>query len=466
MSEAKDKLAKVKQDLSSVSPTMCIAKWKQVTLHLHNGRTHSCHHPYPHAVSAKELQNNPSALHNTSEKKDARKEMLKGKRPKECQYCWNVEDLELYSKGEIFSDRITKSSEHWALHHLDEIRKIDHKQNVNPSYVEVSFSNLCNFKCSYCSPVYSSKWQEEIETHGPYNTSSKLNDLEYFKSVGEMPLSNKLPNPYVEAFWKWWPDLINNLEVFRITGGEPLLNDNTFKVLDYLAEHPQPNLKFGVNTNGNAPQKLMDSFINKVRHLVAEKKIDAFTAFISLDGYGPYAEYGRHGLNYETWVANVNKILSEIPSSNIVIMCTTNIFSVPEFRKFVEMAYDLKAKYSRRRINVDINILRFPHHQNLTILTENLKSAFDDSLAFMKANKAKIGDQLEDPGFSVHEINSLERLIEYVKNGPHPNEKITLPFARADFYRFVAEHDRRRGTNFLETFPQLQSFYEICKMLS
>jgi MoaA/NifB/PqqE/SkfB family radical SAM enzyme len=466
MSEVKDKLSKVKQDLASISPTMCIAKWKQVTLHLHNGRTHSCHHPYPHGISAKEIQSNPSALHNTSEKKEARKEMLKGKRPKECQYCWNVEDLELFSKGEIFSDRITKSSEHWAHHHLDDIRKLDHKQNVNPSYVEVSFSNLCNFKCSYCSPVYSSKWQEEIETHGPYNTSNKLNNLDYFKRIGEMPLSNKLPNPYVEAFWKWWPDLINSLEVFRITGGEPLLNDNTFKVLDYLAEHPQPNLKLGVNTNGNAPQKLMDSFIEKVRHLVAEKKISAFTAFISLDGYGPYAEYGRHGLNYETWVTNVNKILSEIPGSNIVIMCTTNIFSVPEFKKFVEMTYDLKAKYSRRRINVDINILRFPHHQNLTILTESFKTSFDDTLAYMKANEAKTGAEIEAPGFSVHEINSLERLIEYVKNGPHPKEKIALTYARADFYKFVTEHDRRRGTKFLETFPQLQSFYDICKMLS
>lgn len=34
---------------------------------------------------------------------------------------------------------------------------------------------------------------------------------------------------------------------------------------------------------------------------------------------------------------------------------------------------------------------------------------------------------------------------------------------RADFYRFFSEHDRRRGTDFLRTFPQMKEFWNECK---
>lgn len=452
----------IKERLNNVSPSFCIAKWKQVTLHLHNGRTHSCHHPYPHAVPLAELRLDPSALHNTDFKKEQRRLMLEGIRPKECQYCWNVEDLQGYQKNEFFSDRITKSSESWALPSLEEIKNTSPAININPSYLEVSFSNLCNFKCSYCSPVYSSKWQEEIETHGPYLTSAKLNNLEDLKKSGEMPLSNKEPNPYVESFWKWWPDLVNDLKVFRITGGEPLLNDNTYKILDYLNVNPQPGLSLAVNTNGSAPEKLMNSFIEKSSRLIQEKKIESLQIYTSLDGYGPYAEYARYGLNYETWYANTTKMLNKIPAVKVSVMCTTNIFSVPEFKKFIEMISGLKNFYPKSRITLDTNILRFPHHQNLSILTDDLKTCFDSSLEFMKNNGVEYDETNPMPGFYSFEINRLERLIEYVKSGPNAKEKISINHARLDFYTFVNEHDRRRGTNFLKTFPILSDFYKTC----
>ena len=54
----------------------------------------------------------------------------------------------------------------------------DWREDYNPKYVEVSFSNTCNFKCSYCGPQYSSKWVEEINQFGPYKTSTRFNDIE------------------------------------------------------------------------------------------------------------------------------------------------------------------------------------------------------------------------------------------------------------------------------------------------
>ena len=148
-----DELQKVKKfakELDAISPSMCFAKWKQVTLHLQTGHTHSCHHPKTHKIPLEELKDNPSALHNTNFKKQQRKLMLNGKRPAECDYCWKVEDA-LDQKRDVLSDRYTKSYEPWAQDFKQEIiSKKNWDDNVNPSYLEVSFSNVCNFKCSYC----------------------------------------------------------------------------------------------------------------------------------------------------------------------------------------------------------------------------------------------------------------------------------------------------------------------------
>ena len=40
-------------------------------------------------------------------------------------------------------------------------------------------------------------------------------------------------NPYVDAFWRWWPDLYKDLHTFRITGGEPLMSQDTWKVFRF-----------------------------------------------------------------------------------------------------------------------------------------------------------------------------------------------------------------------------------------
>ena len=93
-----------KDKLDNTGCGMCLAKWTQTTIYLHNGHTHSCHHPRTHKIPLTELNKNPTALHNTKYKKLQRKTMLKGGRPEECDYCWNVED-----NSEEFSDRIYKS---------------------------------------------------------------------------------------------------------------------------------------------------------------------------------------------------------------------------------------------------------------------------------------------------------------------------------------------------------------------
>lgn len=454
--EFKKHYQKTKEILDSISPTFCAAKWKQVTMHLHNGHTHSCHHPRTHVIPLKEIKKNPTALHNTEYKKQQRKMMLEGTRPAECDYCWRVED----NVKHIISDRIYKSSEKdWAFPFIDDIVSKPWDDDVNPTYVEVNFSNVCNFKCSYCSPQFSSKWMEEINKFGAYPTSNKFNSLSAFIQQESMPIPHRDENHYIEAFWKWWPELYKDLQYFRITGGEPLLSKDTFDILDYIIENPNPNLTLIVNTNLNPPADVLNKFLEKIKIIVNEKKVKKFKIFTSCEAHGKQAEYIRYGLNYDKLIENINKVFSEVPIE-ITIMCTYNILSIFSYKDFLVDILAIKKKYKnytdlRPALIVDIPYLRYPEHQSMFIGEDSMVVHFEETLNFMKQNM--------DPfkGFMEYEIDKFKRLYELFVRRQMQNDR--LKTLRQDFVKFVDEHDLRRGTNFRKTFPQLNNFYNKIK---
>lgn len=466
-----------KQKLDEISPSFCLAKWLQVTLHLQNGRTHSCHHPSTHHIPIEEIEISPDALHNTKFKHGVQKQMIEGGRPDECQYCWNVEDL----PGDHMSDRVMKSADSgWAgADRIDDVVESHNAgKSINPSYVEVSFSNVCNFKCSYCSPVHSSRWVNEIETHGAYDLGNReYNGLEWFKESQSMPIHHKEHNPYVEAFWEWWPDLVKDLKVFRITGGEPLLDKNTFKVMDFLNESPNPEMEFSINSNLCVPNDKIDSYIEKMKLLINSNKIRRHVMYTSVDGHGKQAEYGRNGLDYVTWIYNVDKILTELPTVKMTIMCTTNIFSITSMDKLLKDVYNLKIKHRNKDrdvpLTIDMSILRWPAHQCAAILPEKYADLLLPALEFMEQHselreKDEPWEGFFAPSelFFAYEVEKLKRFIEFLRQPPNKNEGVSVNKSMEEFYLFVNEHDRRRGTNFLETFPELEEFYRDCEVLA
>ena len=457
------------EKVNAVSPSYCVAKWKQVTFYLQNGHTHSCHHPSTHLVPLEELKTNPTALHNTNFKKQQRKMMLEGQRPPECDYCWRAED-----SGNKYSDRIYKSADtSWAQPYIEECAKTPWDSDVDPSYVEVSFSNVCNFKCSYCSPNISSQWMEEIERYGAYPTSHKFNNLQWFKNNGQMPIPAREENPYVDAFWAWWPKMYRELKQFRITGGEPLLTKNLFKVLDYIIENPNPELVFSVNTNLNAPGDLMDLFIQKIQEIQNKNCIKRLHIFTSAEAHGEQSEYIRFGMRYDIWLMNIERLIQTVPNVNITIMSTYNLLSVGTYKKFLEDVLNIRRKYRefaiknfRTPLAIDIPYLRYPDHQAAFIMPADLLHFVEEQIEFMEANEERghIDWKESWKGFHDFEIYKLKRIYNVIKaelENPGPG----MTTKRKDFVAFVDEHDRRRGTDFLKTFPELADMYHAWKAL-
>jgi len=454
-------LQELKNELDTVGCGFCLAKWTQVTMHLHNGTTHSCHHPTVHKVPLDEIANNPTALHNTIYKKSIRKEMLENKKPSECNYCWNIE-----KSSDSFSDRVFKSSESWSLPFFNEVKKLDYDTNFNPKYVEVNFSNTCNFKCSYCGPMFSSKWMEEIDTHGSYPLSYEYNDLNWIKETNHMPYKHSEENPYVESFWKWWPNLYNDLHTFRITGGEPLLSKDTWKILDFLetTETPNRNLNISINTNLGSPKSLIEKFVISVKKIIEENRVNEFIIFTSCESFGEQAEYIRNGLNFELFFENIEYILKELPTVTINVMATFNALSVFKYDMLIDRIFELKRKYQNNKrywispIQLDTSYLRFPSHLSIKILDEEHKKLIYDAAVKMLYYGSREFTH-EEYGFSNTEIQKVKRTYDYAIS----NDNFDVEKNRKDFVKFVDEHDKRRGTNFLKTFPELEKLYTNVK---
>jgi organic radical activating enzyme len=438
----------------TLGPALCLAKWKQVSLHLPTGLNNSCYHPPLHKIPIEEIGKNPGALHNTPHKKAQRALMLNGVRPSECQYCWNMEDL-----GEM-SDRHYRSGEPWAAVDLEKIKNsTGEEDDVIPSYVEVNFNHACNLKCSYCSPQFSSSWQDEVERHGAYPTSRPHNAPEHF-SGDRRPIPNRTANPYVDAFWEWWPTLYPKLKHFRMTGGEPLMDKNTYKVFDYVLAMPKPDLHLNVTSNFSVEQQLFEKYIGYVKQL-CNTNIEHFMQYVSLDtGNFVQAEYIRHGLDSTRLIDNVLRYLDEVPARNsLTFIVTMNNLSVTGLQSLMEWILQLRKTFSKtyQRVWFDTPVLRTPDWQSLQILPESYAYQLEKVADFMAANLEKESDPFH--GFKDYEVQRLRRDIAWMREGQKNDNKQH----RADFYQFFNEHDRRRGTNFLTSFPEMQSWWEQCK---
>ncbi len=441
---------------AKLGKSMCLAKWKQVSLHLPTGLNNSCYHPPLHPIDADALKNNPGALHNTEHKKQQRKIMLKQERPQECSYCWAMED-----NGKL-SDRHYRSGEPWAAKDFESIMASTGDEDVIPSYVEVNFNHACNLKCSYCSPQFSSSWQQEMDQFGAYPTSNPHNDPSHF--VGRnRPIPVREHNPYVEAFWQWWPTLYPELEHFRMTGGEPMLDKNTYRVFDYVLSNPSPKLHLNVTSNFSVDEKSWNRYLDYVKQLCKGEKIEHFMQYVSLDAWGNQAEYIRHGLDFSLLWDRVNQFLTEIPGRNsVTFIITMNNLSITSLGSLMAGILGLRHIYSTtyQRVWFDTPVLRTPTWQSLQLLPESYADRLEQLWTWMMKNL----ETAEDPfhGFKDYELARLDRDIAWMRDG----QKLDSAYVnknKADFYRFFSEHDRRRGTDFSKTFPEMIAWWKECE---
>jgi hypothetical protein len=173
--------------------------------------------------------------------------MQLGNRPKGCEYCWKIEDM----GRDAVSDRVYKSKI-YPIEALDEAYRTPHQADVNLRTLEIAFDRTCQFACSYCNPAFSTTWVNDIKRNGPYErlVSDGRNHFTHDHSSSQLYRFGET-NPYVEAFFAWWEtDLHKTLQELRITGGEPLMSGDTWKLIEWFKENKgRSQTRLAINSN-------------------------------------------------------------------------------------------------------------------------------------------------------------------------------------------------------------------------
>ena len=425
-----------KRILDPISPTFCAAKWLNATILLGAGKTKSCHHPPDHTIPVQEVQFDHKALHNTKHKMEQRKKMLDGERPDECSYCWRVED-----SGAI-ADRVFYTS-FYEDDSIKECGDAPFDTVVNPEVLEIAFDRICNFACSYCNPMFSTKWGNDIKRNGAYdglltpNTRSFTNDGKWAEPYGKLNENN----PYVEAFWKWWPELSRTLKQLRITGGEPTMSPHFWKLVDMIkTDGIDDDMQFSVNSNLGIKDEVLDDLIS------FSNSIKRFLLFTSCESHGAQAEYIRDGLNYEDWKNNLWKVSEEANLEMLTCMMAVNGLCLDSITDFWDDLLELKRAYGWRYPFLSVNMVHYPSMMSPLVLPRNILDSYVDNIKQWLAKNE--GDKiLRDT-----EEYNIKKLISYLEHGKEEQVDNNRENHEHDFYHFYRQYDQRRNKSFVDTF--------------
>ena len=191
-----------------------------------------------------------------------------------------------------------------------------------------------------------------------------------------------------------------------------------------------------------------------------------------MDTWGPKAEYLRTGLDCDLWEKNQDIYVRGV-KSHITHMVTFNILSVTSFKEYLKKVLEWRELYEDiipnnlgsdelvRKIRFDTPYLKEPLQYDMHLLPkEEFLPYFDDILKFIDDNVVE-DDRTK---FSRLEYERFRRVRDYFASTQYDAERIRR--GRIDFYKWFKEYDKRRDVSFLDTFPEMENFWNLCKNLA
>jgi organic radical activating enzyme len=349
---------------------------------------------------------------NNTPMKDVRKNMLSDKPCGECKRCYEDE------KNGLFSMR-NSSNKHFG-HHIKDVYKTQ-EDGTHPEfkirYWDVRFSNICNFKCRYCGPNFSSNWWEDKAAlygadkigHNKFLHAGKNKDDIWEQMVPHLP--------YIEQIY--------------FAGGEPLLMEEHYRLLKWLVENGRTNVRLVYNTN------FSELTFKKQNVLDWWKLFDSVSVGASLDAMTLRAEYMRKGTVWPDIEANRKQMMLICPNVDFYISATVNIFNALHITDF-HRDWALRGLIKAQDFNV--NILHGPDYYRCDVLPQKYK---DQAIA-------KIEDTIKwlaDKDHLTRATNGYKGLINFLnaKDNSHLLSK---------FFEVTNQLDTLRGEKFSDVFPE------------
>jgi sulfatase maturation enzyme AslB (radical SAM superfamily) len=280
---------------------------------------------------------------------------------------------------------------------------------------------LCNLKCRSCGHIYSSQWyQDQAKIAGP-----------------QWKLQNSVLNYAGRDEHDMWSQLSTHLdyvEQIYFAGGEPLMMEEHYNILDELERRGRFDVRLIYNTNFTHT-KLKNRTVFDYW-----KRFKSVAVGASLDAMGPRAEYIRRGTDWDTVERNREQMLEICPRVDFYISPTLSIMNalhLPEFhRSWVERGY-IKPQ------DLNVNILQDPAHFRIDIAPikykQRIRQAYAEHLEWLRPldplNRATVG---------------FESAINFMMTTDNTH-------LIDSFWRKTYDLDSIRNENILDVIPELEA---------
>jgi MoaA/NifB/PqqE/SkfB family radical SAM enzyme len=399
--------------LLTESKTFCMYPW----IHLHAWPTGQAF-PCCMSESSGQIGNcrtqSLSDIWNGPPQRQLRINMLNEVSSKACKRCYEQEE------SGFFSGRLSANKHHGHL-----IKRINSTQSdgtVNDfklTYWDIRFSNLCNLRCRSCGHIFSSQW---------YQDQSRLAGIEWKKQ-------NKVLNYAGKTELDMWEQLephLDYVEQIYFAGGEPLLMEEHYRILDELDRRGLYHVRLIYNTNF--------THIDLKGRSVFEywRKFDSVAVGASLDAAGARAEYIRKGTVWSTVEQNRREMLKVCPEVDFYISPTLSIMNalhLPDFHR------DWVAQGLIQPQDLNVNILQDPPHYRIDIAPyvykKKIQEKFEQHLEWLRPQ-----DQLQ------RATVGFESAIKFLNATDNSHLYKT-------FWNKTAELDRIRNERLLDAIPEL-----------
>ncbi len=362
-----------------------------------------------------------------------------------CDACWKLErNTNLPTDNRL-------SNNQWADHVIDEVMKNTNENGViskqSPAWLDVAFSNKCNFSCIGCDANNSSaitKYQSAYELRD----GNREYVIEPYTEADHL-----LSNVNVEELINYIIEHKDTIEHIHFQGGEPFVMPEVYQMLDKLIEHglyKEGGINLWFHTNGSVrTYKGVDIFEKYL-----SKWEDRFWITMSHDGYGLRGEYIRYGYKDKKWLETYTRLLEY--GCTLTIQHSINIFNILHQYECLEWYIDncLPLLYSPYAFRIALNPwneLECYQYANIKLIPELYEKAvivIDKCIA-----------RTNELGMK----NYAERLVSYKVEFETSNVRDITDKDKENFILSVNEFDKLRGTNFHETFPELKPYWDYCK---
>jgi len=349
------------QYLLKESKTFCMYPW----IHLHaypTGEVHPCcHAEWKQPPLGNSKIDSLEQIWNSPAQQQLRLDMLSETTNPACQRCYEQE------QAGFFSGRKSANKHHG--HNINRVAQTQDDGTVElfqMTYWDIRFSNLCNLRCRTCGPTFSSQWyQDQIVLAG-----------------AEWGKTNQALNYAGKTKTDMWEQLIPHLdyvEKIYFAGGEPLMMEEHYNILDELERRGRFDVKLIYNTNFTHV-KLKDRYVfDYWRHF------ESVSVGASLDDMGPRAEYIRKGTDWDQIVRNREMMMQTCPNTDFYISPTLSVMNalhLPKFhRTWVDQGY-IKPQ------DVNVNILQDAPQYRIDIAPmkykQRIRVAYEEHLEWLR----------------------------------------------------------------------------------